>query len=179
MSVYDPQFWMMVSSIIIAICFIFMAIGMIAIAVIIRRVIGTVNRLEEKVTPLITKVDALSVQGQEMSVHFIEVSQNLAVATKFLAESTELIKEEVSELRVLVGSTALVAKDKVEMVSNTIDRTHDQVVDTTEFVQEKIVKPAREIAAIMAGVRKALEVLFAPSPKQIDRVYMDDEMFIG
>jgi ABC-type transporter Mla subunit MlaD len=179
MSVYDPQFWMMVSSIIIAICFIFMAIGMIAIAIIIRRVIGTVNRLEEKVTPLITKVDGLSAQGQEMSVHFIEVSQNLSVATKYLAESTELIKEEVADLRTLVGSTALVARDKVEMVSNTIDRTHDQVVDTTEFVQEKIVKPAREIAAIMAGVRKALEVLFAPSPKQIDRVYMDDEMFIG
>ena len=38
---------------------------------------------------------------------------------------------------------------------------------------------AREIAAIMAGVRKGLEVLFAPSPKQIDRAYADDEMFIG
>ena len=179
MSVYDPLFWMMISSMIIAFCFIVMAIALIALAIIVRRIIGTVNRLEEKVTPLITKVDALSTQGQEMSVHFIEVSQNLSVATKYLAESTELIKEEVAELRTLVGSTALVARDKVEMVSQTIDRTHDQVVDTTEFVQEKIVKPAREIAAVMAGVRKALEVLFAPSPKQIDRVYMDDELFIG
>jgi len=179
MSVYDPQFWMMIASMIIALCFIVMAVGIIALAIITRRVIGTVNRLEEKVTPLLTKVDALSTQGQEMSVHFIEVSQNLSVATKYLAESTELIKEEVAELRTLVGSTALVARDKVEMVSQTIDRTHDQVVDTTEFVQDKIVKPAREIAAIMAGVRKALEVLFAPSPKQIDRVYMDDELFIG
>lgn len=179
MSVYDPQFWMMISSMIIAICFIVMAGALIALAIIVRRVIGTVNRLEAKVTPLITKVDALSTQGQEMSVHFIDVSQNLSVATKYLAESTELIKEEVAELRSLVGSTALVARDKVDMVSQTIDRTHDQVVDTTEFVQEKIVKPAREIAAVMAGVRKALEVLFAPSPKQIDRVYMDDELFIG
>jgi hypothetical protein len=31
----------------------------------------------------------------------------------------------------------------------------------------------------MAGIRKGLEVLFAPSPKQIDRVYTEDEMFIG
>jgi hypothetical protein len=31
----------------------------------------------------------------------------------------------------------------------------------------------------MAGVRKGLEVLFAPAPKQIDRVYVEDEMFIG
>ncbi|PYS88392.1 MAG: hypothetical protein DMF62_10035 [Acidobacteria bacterium] len=179
MNANDPQFWMMIASIVIAVSFIVMAITLIAIAVIVRRVVGTVNRLEEQVSPLIYKVDAISKQGQEMSVHFTEVSQNLSTATKYLAESTELIKEEVAELKTLVGSTALVARDKVDMVSRSIDRTHDQVLDTTEFVQQKIVTPAREIAAIMAGVKRGLEVLFAPSPKQIDRVYMDDEMFIG
>jgi hypothetical protein len=170
---------MMIASIVIAVCFIVMAIALIAIAVIVRRVIGTVTRLEEQVSPLITKVDAISKQGQEMSVYFTEVSSNLSTASLHLAESTQLIKEEVAELRTIVGSTALVARDKVEMVSHTIDRTHDQVLDTTQFVQQKIVTPAREIAAIMAGVKRGLEVLFAPSPKQIDRVYMDDEMFIG
>jgi hypothetical protein len=65
------------------------------------------------------------------------------------------------------------------MVSRTIDRTQMQVTNTTDFVNEKIVVPAREIAAIMAGVRKGLEVLFAPAPKQIDRVYTEDELFIG
>ena len=112
-------------------------------------------------------------------MHFNEISGNLSTATKYLAESTELIKEEVSELRKLVGETAVTAKDKVEMVSRTIDRTHMQVTDTTEFVQQKIVVPAREIAAIMAGVKRGIEVLFAPSPKQIDRVYEEEEMFIG
>ena len=128
---------------------------------------------------MITKVDAISVQGREISVHFNEISANLSLATKYLAESTELIKEEVAELKQLVGDTAVTAKDKVELVSRTIDRTHDQVVDTTEFVKQKIVVPAREIAAIMAGVKRGLEVLFAPAPKQIDRVYTEDEMFIG
>ena len=179
MNTNDPQFWMMISSIVIAICFIVMAIALIAIAVIVRRVVATVKRVEERVDPLITKVDAISAQGREMSVYFTEVSANLSTATKHLAESTELIKEEVAELRVLVGETALTARDKVELVSRTIDRTHDQVVDTTEFVQKKIVIPAREIAAIMAGVKKGLEVLFAPPPKQLDKAYYDDEMFIG
>jgi len=175
----EPQFWMMISSIVIAICFIAMAITLIAIAVIVRRVVATVKRVEERIDPLITKVDAISVQGREMSVYFTEISANLSTATRHLAESTELIKEEVAELRVLVGETALTARDKVEMVSRTIDRTHMQVTNTTEFVQEKIVVPAREIAAIMAGVKKGLEVLFAPAPKQLDRAYIEDEMFIG
>ena len=175
----DPEFWMMISSIVIAICFIAMAITLIAIAIVVRRVVATVKRVEERVDPLITKVDAISAQGREMSVYFTEISANLSTATKHLAESTELIKEEVAELKVLVGETALTAKDKVEMVSRTIDRTQMQVVNTTEFVQQKIVIPAREIAAIMAGVKKGLEVLFAPPPKQLDRAYIEDEMFIG
>jgi len=179
MNASDPQFWMMIASIVIAVCFIVMAIALIAVAMTVRRVTATVQRVEERVDPLITQVNAISVQGREMSVQFSEVAANLAVATRHLAESTELIKEEVAELRTLVSSTALVARDKVAMVSNTIDRTHMQVTDTTEFVQRKIVEPAREIAAIMAGVKKGLEVLFAPAPKQIDRVYVEDELFIG
>ena len=179
MNANDPQFWMMISSIVIGVCFIVMAIALIAIAVIVRRAVKTVGRLEERFDPLIAKVNAMSAQGKEISVHFTEVSANLSTATRHLAESTELIKQEVAELKMLVGETALTARDKVTMVSQTIDRTHDQVVDTTEFVQRKIVEPAREIAAIMAGVRRGLEVLFAPAPKQIDRAYMEDELFIG
>ena len=179
MNTTDPQFWTMISSIVIAICFIVMAIALIAIAVTVKKVTTTANRVEEKLEPLIDKLSLISVQGKEISVSFNEVSSNLSTATKYLAESTELIKDEVRDLRQIVNSTALTARDKVELVSRTIDRTQLQVMSTTDFVHEKIIEPAREIAAVMAGVKKGLEVLFAPSPKQIDRVYVEDEMFIG
>ncbi len=179
MDTSNPQFWMMIASIVIAVCFVVMAIALIAIALVVKKIIGTVNRLEEKVEPLITQVNAMSVQGKEISVQFTEISGNLSTATKYFSESAGLIKDEVAELKQLVGMTAHEAKNKVALVSQTIDRTQMQVMTTTDFIQEKVVVPAREIAAIMAGVRKGLEVLFAPSPKQIDRVYMEDEMFIG
>ena len=187
MNTNEPLFWIMIASIVIAISFIVMAIALIAIALIIRRVVATanqavatVNRLEEKVNPLIAKVNVIGDQSKEIAVQFTEVSGHLSTATKYLSESVGLVKEEVTELKALVGQTALVAKDKVELVSRTIDRTQNQVVTTTDFIQTKVVEPAREIAAVMAGVKKGLEVLFAPSPKsQLDRVYNDDEMFIG
>jgi hypothetical protein len=179
MNANDYQFWQMISSIVIAVTFIVMAVALLWIAMTVRKVVATVKDVQEKVEPLIIKVDAIGLQAKEISVHFTEISANLSVATRHLAESTELIKREVVELKQLVSEGAVTARDKVEMVSRTIDRTHDQVVDTTEFVQQKIVVPAREIAAIMAGVKRGLEVLFAPAPKQIDRVYTEDEMFIG
>lgn len=179
MNASDPQFWMMISSIIISICFIVMAIALVAIAIIVRKVIGTVNRVEEKVEPLIEQVNLISEQGKQISVQFNEMSGNITTATKYFADSAGLIKEEVAELKLLVSETAVTAKDKVALVSQTIDRTQSQVTTTTDFIQDKVVQPAAELAAIMAGVRKGLEVLFAPSPKRIDKVYHDDEMFIG
>ncbi len=179
MNASEPQFWMMIASIIIAICFVVMAIAIVAIALIVKKVVGTVSRLEEKVEPLIGKVNEISVQGKEISVQFSEISGNLSTATKYFAESAGLVREEVAELKQLVGMTAIEAKEKVALVSRTIDRTQLQVVSTTDFIQTKVVEPAREIAAVMAGVKKGLEVLFAPSPKQIDRAYQEEELFIG
>lgn len=179
MNANEPQFWMMIASIVIAVCFVVMAIALIGIALTIKKVIGTVSRVEEKIEPLFAKVNDIGEQGKEISKQFTEISANLSTATKYFSESAGLIREEVAELKLLVGATAIEAKDKIALVSRTIDRTQSQVVTTTDFIQQKVVVPAREIAAIMAGVRKGLEVLFAPTPKQIDRVYTDDEMFIG
>ena len=179
MNASEPVFWIMIASIVIAVCFIVMAIALVAIALIVKKVIDTVRRVEEKVEPLLAQVNAISIQGKEISVQFTEISTNLSSATKYFSESAGLIREEVTELKQLVGQTAIVARDKVELVSKTIDRTQMQVTTTTDFIQAKVVEPAREIAAVMAGVRKGLEVLFAPTPKQIDRAYTEDELFIG
>ena len=78
MNANEPQFWMMIASIIIAVCFIVMAGALIAIAVTVKRVVATVKRVEERVEPLIVKVDAISAQGKEISVHFNEISANLS-----------------------------------------------------------------------------------------------------
>jgi uncharacterized protein YoxC len=179
MNASEPIFWIMIASIVIAVCFVVMAIALVAIGLIVKKVIDTVSRVEKKFEPLLAQVNAISVQGKEISMQFTEISTNLSSATKYFSESAGLIREEVAELKQLVGQTAIVARDKVELVSQTIDRTQMQVATTTDFIQAKVVEPAREIAAVMAGVRKGLEVLFAPTPKQIDRVYTEDELFIG
>jgi hypothetical protein len=95
------------------------------------------------------------------------------------SESLAMVKSEVAELKGLINDTAIEARDKVELVSRTIDRTNKQVAMTTDFIQEKVIEPAREVAAIMAGFRRGLEVLIAPMPKPINQTYGEDEMFIG
>src|SRR5215213_272972 len=183
MSTRDPMFWIMV---IIAASFVFIAIAMIAMAVFVSRTVKTVNRLEEKFEPLLERVTAMTEQGKQIAVQgkliaeqFTAVSGHLSTATAHVSDSLAMIKSEIGELKQLVSETAVEARDKVELVSHTIDRTQRQVAATTDFVQSKVIEPAREIAAIMAGFRRGLEVLVAPMPKPINQTYSEDEMFIG
>ena len=183
MSTRDPMFWVMV---VVALSFIVIAIAMVAIAVFVNRAVKTVGRVEDKLEPLMQRVTAMSEQGQQIAVQgkliaeqFSAVSAHLSTATMHFSESLAIIKGEVAELKSLVSDTAVEARDKVELVSRTIDRTHRQVAQTTDFVQSKVIEPARELAAIMAGFRRGLEVLVAPMPKPINQTYAEDEMFIG
>ncbi len=183
MNTYDPMFWVMV---IIAASFLVIAIAMVAIAVFVNRAVKSVNRMEGKLEPLIELVSVMSEQGKQIAVQgkliaeqFTAVSGHLSTATQHFSESLAIIKGEVAELKALVSDTAVEARDKVELVSSTIDRTHRQVALTTDFIQSKVIEPARELAAIMAGFRRGLEVLVAPVPKPINQTYAEDEMFIG
>ncbi len=182
-STNDPMFWIMV---VIAVSFVIIAIAMVAIAVFVNRGVHSVQHLEHKMEPLIERVNLISEQGRQIAIQgkfiaeqFNVVSGHLATATMHLSDSMAIIKSEVEELKELVNDTAVEARDKVELVSRTIDRTNKQVVMTTDFIQTKVIEPAREVAAIMAGFRRGLEVLVAPIPKPINQTYAEDEMFIG
>jgi hypothetical protein len=183
MSTNDPLFWILV---IIAASFFVMSIAMVSIAVFVSRAVKSVNRLEQKFEPLLERVTAISEQGKQVAVQgkliaeqFTAVSGHLSTATMHFSESLAIIKSEVGELKALVSDTAVEARDKVELVSRTIDRTQKQVALTTDFIQSRVIEPARELAAIMAGFRRGLEVLVAPMPKPINQTYAEDEMFIG
>ncbi len=179
----DPMFWVMV---VIALSFIVIALAMVSIAVFVNRAVKSVNRLEEKLEPLVERVTVMSEQGRQIAVQgkqiaeqFNAMSNHLSTATRHFSESLAIIKDEVGELREMVSEGAGHARDKVELVNRTIDQTHRQIATTTDFIQRKVVEPARELAAIMAGFRRGLEVLVAPAPKPINQIYGEDEMFIG
>ena len=183
LSTSDSMFVVMV---IVAASFLVIAAAMVAIAVAVFRVVRTVNNLERRAEPLIERVGALSVQVQQIAEQGREVGEqvsvmsgHLSVASEHFAATTALVREEVRELKQLVGYTAVTAKEQVERVSQSVEQANRQFSNTVSFINLKLVRPARELAALMAGVRRGLEVLAAPAPKQIDQTYGEEEMFIG
>ncbi|HST51027.1 MAG TPA: hypothetical protein VLJ61_03375 [Pyrinomonadaceae bacterium] len=186
MATNDLAFWTMLMTIIIAASFVVIAVTMVFIAVMLGRVARTVTNVERKVEPLVGRVGALAeqvgaiaVQGREVAEQVTVMSGHLSTATMHFSESMALIRDEVRDLKDIVGLSTETARAHVEKISRSIDETHEQLLTTTNYVTSKIVSPARELAAIMAGVRRGIEVLVAPSPKQINESYAEEEMFIG
>src|SRR6266446_1308528 len=155
MNPHEPLFWLVVITAIIAL------------------------PLISRATALSEQGTAIAVQGRQIAEQFNVMSGHLSTATMHLSESTALIKEEVRGLMMVADETADMAREKVQLVSRAIDTTHERVVNTTEFIQTKVIEPARELAAILAGLRRGLEVLVAPAPSPINSTYGDEEMFIG
>ncbi len=183
MSTNDPAFWVLVF---VAAMFFIFAVAMVAVALSVRRLVRTVGNVERRVEPLIERVGLLTdqvrliaAQGKEVAEQVSLMSNHLATATMHFSESMSIVRDEVRELREIVGFSAETAREHVERISRSIDQTHEQMTATTVFIQTKLVSPARELAAIMAGVRRGLEVLVSPAPKQIDQTYSEEEMFIG
>lgn len=183
MNANDPAFWVLV---VVAVSFVVIAVAMVFMAVVVSRVVRTVSNVERRVEPLVERVGALAeqartiaAQGREVAEQVGIMSGHLSTATMHFSETMSLVRDEVRELKEIVGYSSETARDKVAMISRSIDQTHEQLMVTTEFVTSRIVNPARELAAIMAGVRRGLEVLLAPSPKQIDQSYGEEELFIG
>ena len=183
MSANDPAFWVLVF---VAAMFALIAAALIVLAVAVGRAVRTVRALERRAEPLLERVGALSeqvrqlaAQGQEVAAQVTLLSGHLATASLHFSETTLLIKDEVRELKQLVGYTAATARHNIGRVSRTINQSQKQFSATTYFIQTKLVEPARELGAILAGVRRGLEVLAAPAPKQIDQTYGEEELFIG
>ena len=179
----DPAFWVLV---VVAVSFVVIAVAMVSVAVMVGRAVRAVRNVELKVGPLMERVSAvaeqaqaIAAQGREVAEQVTVMSGHLSTATMHFSESMALIRGEVTELKQIVGLSAETARDKIEQISRSIDETHGQLMVTTNYVTSRIINPAREIAAIMAGVRRGLEVLLAPAPKQINESYAEEEMFIG
>jgi hypothetical protein len=133
----------------------------------------------ERVGALSVQVQQIAAQGREVGEQVTLMSGHLAVASEHFAATSALVREEVRELKQLVGYTAVTAKEHVERVSQSVEQANRQFSNTVGFINLKLVRPARELAALMAGVRRGLEVLASPAPKQIDETYGEEELFIG
>ena len=109
---------------------------------------------------------------------------------KMARQAAEALREFRTELRPLVeklqrvtddvGKAALLARHQVERVDQMMGVAAERVEETMTIIQDAILQPMRQGAAIVAGVRAALGVFRgAGAPKPRGGREEEDALFIG
>jgi hypothetical protein len=153
-----------------------------------RRVVTVVERaaqLQTRAEYLMNNTEPLLKLAQSMMGELKQATGYLTQGAQHLTAITEMARDEAAEVRHLLGDSTALAKREVERarlqvdkVQDTISNANDQFERATALVQHSVLEPAREFSYVMAGVRRAVEVLLAGRRLPVDRVYQDEEMFI-
>jgi len=192
------QILVAIAAAIITLSFIVQAVVFLKLYGVMKKMQEQAANLQKKVEPVIAKVEPVVQQVQatvvgvkatieKINIQAKETFDKVALESRAIAAAVSTSSQEISAL----------ARHQAEQISSTLDlttttlqrqvmemdglltRTQQRIDYTTVEVQSSVLEPVRELTALLAGLRRSVEVLFGGRRKPIDRSYQDDEMFIG
>ncbi len=127
-----------------------------------------VDQIARNAEPVLAASRELLVEGRERIVSL----------TANLSEISQIAKTQMVRIDGLVKDTTDRAQLQVARLDRLVGDTMNRVEETTEAIQQGVLKPVREISAVVAGVRTTLEFLMNRNRKTVERATQDEELFI-
>ncbi len=140
----------------------------------------------EAITPILARTNELLGVARETTVLVRDMTATLkteaqaclAAVTATTKELSRLTTESAHEMAALVKNTSEQLRTQVDTYAQVASRTALRIDDTAVIIQQDVLRPVREISAMLSAVRAFLTVLVTPERKTVDRAYQDEEMFI-
>ena len=107
-----------------------------------------------------------------------ETRERITSITGDINEITELAKDQMTRIDGFVKDTTERAQLQVVRLDQLVEDSMNRVEQTADTIQQSVLRPVREIAAITAGVRAALEFFARRNRKTPERATQDEELFI-
>jgi hypothetical protein len=133
------------------------------------------NRTETLLDQVSRKIDPLLNSSREM---LSDTRKKLASMTDNVNEITLLAKGQIARVDAFVKDTTDRAHLQVVRLDQLVGDTMNRVEETTRAIQYGVIGPVQEIAAVVAGVRAALQFLINRNRRTVERATQDEEMFI-
>jgi len=122
----------------------------------------------EKAGPMIDSVNAMVTESRP------KIAEVLTRAN----EITITAKEQIARLSQLVNEAADSARVQIERIDTVVGDTVVRVEETTAAIESAVLRPVREVNAVVSGLRAAIGALSRGSRPSVDHVTQDEEMFI-
>src|SRR5438045_1090596 len=125
------------------------------------------------------QVERFMKETREMMVPFRSIAENLRVASANLVEIGISARDQLRRVEAMVTDTGEALHVQLERFDRVSLNVIERVNETAEIVQDSVVRPAREVAAIAKAVTRGFGTFFfGRSRSTVDQARQDEELFI-
>jgi hypothetical protein len=125
------------------------------------------------------QVERFMRETREMMVPVRTIAENLRVASANLVEIGLSAREQFRRVEAMVTDTGEALHVQLARFDRVSQDIINRVNETANIVQDSVVRPAREIAALAKGLSRGFGAfLFRRSRSTVDQARQDEELFI-
>ena len=124
------------------------------------------------------QVERFMKDTREMITPMRTIAENLRTTSANLVDIGASAREQFRRVEAMVTDTGEVLHSQLDRLDKVTRDVVDRVNTTAEVVQESVVRPVREVAAVVKGVSRGFEAFFSRRRSTVDQAHQDEEMFI-
>jgi uncharacterized protein YoxC len=179
-----------VAAAVITLSFVIQVIMLALVHSSVRKLARIVSSLQSRAEPLmdqtqviVTKlrksIEEMSAQARDtLSGVAVEARAAVAALSTSSREIAEMARRQTEQLSATLDYSNRILQRQVTEFDLLLARTQERIEETTLELQASLMKPLSELRALVAGIKRAFEILFGRSLKPIDQAYQDEELFI-
>ena len=115
---------------------------------------------------------------REMMVPLRSIAENLRTASANIVEIGLSARDQFRRVEAMVTDTGEALHVQMERFDRVSQNVMDRINETAEIVQDSVVRPAREVAAVVKGVSRGFGSFFFGRRSTVDQARQDEELFI-
>lgn len=125
------------------------------------------------------QVDRFMKETRDIMVPLGSVTENLRVASANIVEIGAVAREQFRRVETMVSDTGEALQVQIERFDRVGKDVADRINETANIVQESVIRPVREVAALAKGISRGFETfLFRRQRSTVDKAHQDEELFI-
>ncbi len=124
------------------------------------------------------QVESFMKETHEMMVPVRSIAENLRIASANLVEIGLAARDQFRRVEAMVTDTGEALHVQIERFDHLSQNMMDRINETASIVQDSVVRPAREVAALAKGITGFGSFLFRRNRSTVDQARQDEELFI-
>jgi len=125
------------------------------------------------------QVDRFMRDTREMMLPVRSIAENLRIASANIVEIGLAARDQFRRVEAMVTDTGEALSVQIERFDRGSQNVMDRINETAEIVQDSVVRPAREVAAVAKGLTRGFgSFFFGRGRSRVDQARQDEELFI-